>query len=210
MKSILFLFALNLPLSAAISFTLPGTAETSSWVLNRTNYPSVTYNTFGTAANPWGAPAIPTSGNSSALFNKVSGRGYMAATFMYTATVVGSFRVHDESPLADLETVILQGAISDPFESMPVFNFNGGSQAIPANFSAMVPGTNYPGRAWQWDLSNVAGSIDRYEILFSGHFAATSLRVDSGNTFFQVIPEPSSALLACAALGFTLIRRRRV
>jgi hypothetical protein len=210
MNSILFLFALNLPLSAAISFTLPGIAETSSWELNRTNYLSVTSNTFRTATIPWVASAIPTSGTSSALFNKVSGGGYMATTFMYTAPVGGSFRLYDESPLAEMETIVMQGYISDALDGMPVFNFNGGSQSIPASFSTIVSGATYPARAWQWDLSGVVGPIHRYEILFSGHFAATSLRVDSGNTFFQVIPEPSSALLACSALGFTLIRRRRV
>ncbi len=209
MKPILLLFALALPLSAAISFTLPGITETSSWELNRTKYPSVTYNSFGNAANPWASPAIPTSGDSSALFDKISGSGYMGASFMYTATVLGGFRIYDESPVANLRMVIMQGNISDVFEDLPILNFNGGNQSIPASFSTIVPGANYPDRAWQWDLSGVIGPIDRYEILFSGHFAATSLRVDSGDTFLQVIPEPSSALLGCGALASTLIRRRR-
>jgi len=209
MKPILFLFALALPLSAAISITLPGITETSLWELNRTNYLSVTTNSFRTATIPWTASAIPTSGTSSALFNKVSGGGYMATTFMYTAPVGGSFRLYDESPLAAMETIVMQGYISDPFDGMPVFNFNGGSQSIPASFSIIVSGEGYPARAWQWDLSGVAGPIDRYEILFSGHFATNSLIVDSGTTFLQVIPEPSSALLACSALAFSLIRRRR-
>ncbi|MEO5713941.1 MAG: hypothetical protein ABIT37_10685 [Luteolibacter sp.] len=210
MKSIFCLIALSLPLSAAVTFSLPGTTEKSTWILNNSNYPSATYRAFGTADQPWGAPAAPTSGNSSALFDKTSGYGYMSGSgFMYTAGADGSFRIHDDSPIASMQTLVFQGGISDGPTAEPVLNINGGSQAIPATYFAVLSGSPYPDRAWQWDLSGISDPITSYEILFSGHFAVTSLTVDAGSSFVQVIPEPSVGLLGIAATGLTLIRRRR-
>ena len=102
---------------------------------------------------------------------------------------------------------VVLSKISDPLISM-VLNYNGGSQALPADFSVVIAGSGYPDRAWQWDLSAVS-SITSYEILYSGHHAANSLSVTTGDTFVQVIPEPSMSLLGAAALAFTLIPRRR-
>lgn len=210
MKFLFCLFTLALPLSAAVTFSLPGTTEKSSWTLNNSNYPSATYNGFGTAANPWGASATPTSGTSSALLNKVSGYGYMSASgFMYTAGNDGSFRIYDDSPLASLQTIVFQGGISDPFTAGPILNYNGGSQAIPAGYSALFSGSPYTDRVWQWDLNGISGPITSYEILFEGHFAITSLTVDSGNSFTQVVPEPSVCVLGVSTLSLTFIRRRR-
>ncbi|MEO5917771.1 MAG: PEP-CTERM sorting domain-containing protein [Luteolibacter sp.] len=210
MKSFICLFALCLPLSAAVTYSLPGSTEKSTWILNSTNYPSATYRTFGTANLAWGAPAAPTSGTSSAVFNKVSGYGYMSGSgFMYTAGEEGFFSITDSSPLASLQTIVLQGGISDPFASIPVLNYNGGSQAIAADYFSVFTGSTYPDRVWQWDLSAIAGPITSYEIQFSGHFAATSLTIDTSDSYLQVIPEPSTGLLGIAAIGLTLIRRRR-
>lgn len=210
MKSIICLFALCLPLSAAITYSLPGSTEQSTWVLNNTNYPSVTYRSFGTADQPWLAAAIPTSGTSSAVLNKVSGYGYMSGSgFMYTAGADGTFSISDSSPLVSMQTIILQGGISDPMTSIPVFNYNGGSQGIEAQYFSVFAGSPYPDRVWQWDLTAIAGPITSYEVVFTGHFAATSLTIDTSNTYQQVIPEPSTAVLGLAALGLTFIRRRR-
>lgn len=210
MKSLFCLLALCLPLSAAVTYSLPGSTETSSWVLNNTNYPSATYRTFGTANLPWGAAATPTSGTSSALLNKVSGSGYMSgAGFMYTAGQEGFFSISDSSPLASMQTIVMQGGISDPMTSIPVLNYNGGSQAIAAQYFSVFAGSPYPDRVWQWDLSGIVGPITSYEVLFSGHFAATSLTIDTSSSYLEVIPEPSIGVLGLAALGLTFTRRRR-
>lgn len=201
---------LGLPASAAITFSLPGTVENAVWALGSANYPSATYNSFGTAATAWGADAIPTSGVSGAALRKISGSGYMsAAGFLYTAGASGGFRLFDDEPLANLQTVVFQGSISDVFDGMPVLSYNGGSQSIVAGFSNSVLGAGYPERAWQWDLSGIPEPITSYEILFSGHFAATSLAVATGSVFTQVIPEPSGALLGAVALFISLLRRSR-
>ena len=210
MKFLLCLFALAIPSFGAISYSLPGSTEKSTWVLNNTNYPSATYRSFGTAGLAWGAAAAPTSGMSSALLNKVSGFGYMSgAGFMYTAGEEGFFSISDSSPVASIQSIILQGGISDPLSGTPVLNYNGGGQAVAAQYFAVFAGSPYPDRVWQWDLSAIAGPITRYEILFSGHFASNSLTIDTSDSFLQVIPEPSAALLGLASLGLTFIRRRR-
>lgn len=205
MKSLLCLFALAVPSFGAISFSLPGASESASWTLTSAVHPG--FNTFGTAANPWTSAVTPNAGTASAVLNKTGGSGYIGGSFLYTAGNVGSFSIAGTSSIGSLATIVFQGKISDVFDSM-VLNYNGGSQALPATFSTVVPGTGYPDRAWQWDLSAVSG-ITSYEIFYSGHHAANTLSVTTGDTYLEVIPEPSTGLLGLAALGLTFIRRRR-
>lgn len=210
MNAIFCLLVLSLPMSAAITVNLPGSTEKSGWILNSTNYPAATYRTFATASQPWAAAAAPSSGNSSAMFNKISGFGYMsAAGFMYTAGQDGAFSISDDSPLAALQTIVLQAGMSDPTTSIPVLNYNGGTQAIAAQYFAAFASSPYTDRVWQWDLTGIGEPLTRYEVLFSGHFAVTSLTVDTSNSYLQVIPEPATGVLALAALSLTFIRRRR-
>lgn len=211
MKSLLCLFFLSLPLSAAVSISLPGSTEKATWNLSTANYPSATYNSFGTAANPWGAAAAPTSGTASAFLDKVSGSGYMSGSgFMYTAGTNGAFRIYDDSPLASLQTIVFQ-ANSSGDTLTPTLNYNGGGQALVANYFMLNDNASpaYDDYVWQWDLSEVVGAITSYEILFNGHFAATSMTLDTGSSFTQAVPEPSFGVMGIAALGLTLIRRRR-
>ena len=204
-KSLICHLALAAPCLGAISFSLPGTSESASWALTSAVHPG--FNTFGTAANPWGSAVTPDAGTASALLNKIGGSGYIGSSFLYTAGAVGNFSISDTSSIASLATIVFQGRISDPLVTM-VLNYNGGSQGLPADFTNVVAGGPYPDRAWQWDLSTISG-ITSYEILYSGHHAATSLTVTTGDSFLQVIPEPSTAVLGMATLGFTFIRRRR-
>ena len=204
MKSIICLFTLAIPSLGAISFILPGSSESASWKLTSAMHPG--FNTFGTAGNPWTSAVTPDAGTASALLNKISGSGYIGGSFLYTAGLVGSFSIADVSSLSSLATIIMQGQISDPLATM-VLNYNGGSQALPADFFGTVASSGYPDRAWQWDLTAVPG-ISSYEILYSGHHAANSLSVTTGDTFVQIIPEPTVGLLGLAALGLTFIRRR--
>lgn len=177
MKLAFCLFGLTLPLSAAINITLPGSAESSAWVLNSTNYNPASYPTgIAGPVSAWAAQAAPTSGSSSALLDKVSGGGGFFPTYLYTEGTIGSFRLHDESPLAALQTIVFQGNLSA--DVAPVLNFNSGAQAIAATsfYQHEIPG--YDDFAYQWDLRST-GPITSYEIVFSGHFASTSFRVDS-------------------------------
>lgn len=208
MKLAFCLFALSLPLSATVSITLPGSTESSSWVLNSTNYPSPVYPAgFAGPVSAWGAAAAPTSGDSSALLNKVSGGGGFFTSYMYTEGAIGSFRIYDDSPLASLQTLVFQGNMS--LNPTPVLNLNGGAQSVAATYFHQNEIPGYDDFTYQWDLTGVTDPITSYEILFSGHFAATSFEIDAGSNFAQVVPEPSACLLGCSALALTLIRRRR-
>jgi hypothetical protein len=205
MKFLFCLFALAAPAFGAISFSLPGTTESASWTLTSAVHPG--FNSFGTAANPWASAVAPDAGTAVAGFGKTGGSGYIGGSYLYTAGTVSSFSVAGTSSIGSLETIVFQGNISALFDSI-VLNYNGGSQALPASFYTEAASTPYADRAWQWDLSKLPG-VTRYEILFSGHVAVPSLSVTAGSSFVQAIPEPSAALLGAAALGFTLIRRRR-
>lgn len=205
MKSIFCLLAFAAPVLGAISISLPGTAESASWTLTNAVHPG--FNSFATAANPWASAVSSDAGTASAALTKISGSGYIGGSFLYTAGTVGNFSISGMSTIGSLETLVFQGRISDPFDSI-ILNYNGGTQALPADFSAVVSDAPYPDRAWQWDLSGIAG-VSSYEILFSGHVAVPSMSVTTGDSFAQVIPEPSAALLLGAALGSTFIRRRR-
>ncbi len=209
MKSLFCLLALGMPLSAAVSIILPGTTETASWTLNVSNYGAPTYPTgFGTAGNAWGAPAAPVSGTATALLDKVSGGGAFYPTYLYTSGVTGAFRLYDADPQAALQTIVFQGNLSA--DVSPLLNYNGGTQSVAATYFYLSDNaTGYDDYVYQWDLSGIAMPITSYDIRFGAHFAATSLTVDTGSSFSQVIPEPSSAVFGFMALGLTFIRRRR-
>jgi hypothetical protein len=209
MKSIFILISLGLPLSAAVSVNLPGGTENASWILNSTNYGAPSFPTsFPTAGNAWAGPALPGSGTASALLDKVSGGGAFYATYLYTSGVTGAFHIYDASPQASLQTIVFQGNMSA--DVLPLLNYNGGTQSIAATYFYLADNaTGYDDYVYQWDLSGVAGAITSYDIQFGAHFAATSFSINTGDSFSQVVPEPSSALLGAAALGLTFIRRRR-
>lgn len=209
MKSIFILISLGLPLSAAVSINLPGGTESASWVLNSTNYGAPNFPTsFGTAGNTWGSDALPGSGTASALLNKVAGGGAFYPTYLYTSGVPGSFHIFDSSPQASLQTIVFQGNMSA--DVLPLLNYNGGTQSIAATYFYLADNaTGYDDYVYQWDLSGVAVPITSYDIQFGAHFASTSFTINTGDSFSQVVPEPSSALLGAAAIALTFIRRRR-
>lgn len=206
---------------AAITFTLPGNSESAAWTsLNNVKYPAASgWNSFGTNTQPFQAALSPDSGSTlSGAFNKLSGGGYFASTSIYNFGVIGTFHMADSAPLAGLETVIFQADLGSALGTVPVLNYNGGNQALAPDFQATSPGnfisgfggppaptTNY---AWQWDLSALGATS--YEINFGTIAHGTIFRLDlaAGDTFAQVIPEPSSLMFA--ALGaFAFTRRRR-
>lgn len=210
---------------AAISVSLSGNSEQAAWAgLNAANYPGA----GGTSSyfNPTAAWPGPIAGNggstSSALFSKVSGGGYFATNSVYDAGVAGMYSLADASPLAGLGTLVFQIDAGTNVGVAPVLNYNGGTQALAADYftsvagnyissgpSGSTPSTNY---AWQWDLSGIAGEITSYEIVWGStagnHLNHFELNVTAGENFVQVIPEPSSAVLV-SLVSLALFRRRR-
>lgn len=219
--------ALTAPCHAALTISLPGSSESAIWSgLNNVNYTAAGgYNTFGTNQSPFNsdpalAALIADAGSTlGGTFEKTSGGGYFASTSIYNFGVPGTFAVTDPSPLGSLETVVFQMDLGSPLNDTPVLNFNGGTQALAPDFQATSPGnftfafggppaptTNH---AWQWDIS--AAGATSYEIVFTTFEHGTIFQLDlaAGDTFTQVIPEPSTSLLGLAALTLTARRRRR-
>ena len=196
------------PLHAAVisNITLSGTQNTTAWTnLKNTN-----------------AGLLPASGTGTAT---VQAPGYQAGVGLYsfssnyssTVTQVSSFDIH---------TVVFQADLSPnpdfplPFSGGPLLSFNGGSQSIAASYFLIQGSENrvtsfgpqtYTGAAWQWDLSGYGETINSISILqpYSVHTAVAGLRIDSGSTFAQVIPEPSALGLCGLAAGLMAFRRQR-
>lgn len=222
---ILLLSAITtLPLSAAVTVDLGAGSEHAGWdQLNSGNpawatggYPTLHPN--ATAAWPAPIAANASGSNASATLDKTSGGGYFAGGSLYNAGTVGSHLVADASPQANLATIVFQADLGSPFAGVPLLSYNGGSQMLAPDFSgtsigdylsgfggALTPTTNY---LWQWDLQGLG--VTDYSISFSTapHGTIYELALDTGDTFAQVVPEPSVALLGAASL-MLLGRRRR-
>ena len=228
MKTTLALLALAVVQSqAAITFTLPGNSESAAFTsLNNIKYPSSAgWRNFGenllsplNGTTPTLNVTADVGSTLSGEFNKVSGGGYFSSSSIYNFGTPGTLRIFDSSAIASLETVIFQADLGSLLAGLPTLNYNGGTQALAPGFQTTAPGdfisgfggppaptTNY---AWQWDLSALGATS--YEINFGTIAHGTIYRLDlaAGDSFTQVIPEPSSLMFA--ALGaFAFTRRRR-
>lgn len=144
------------------------------------------------------------------------------------ANVVGTFSVAETSPVASLETVVFQiqisywTAVGTPFPTgvMPVLNYNGGNQALQSTFNLLAYSGSFTSSfgtgtadfwAFQWDLSEVNESITSFEVVYSvtNHAQTYALKLDQGDTFSKVVPEPSSVFLLSLGGSLAFIRRRR-
>ncbi|MES2437773.1 MAG: PEP-CTERM sorting domain-containing protein [Verrucomicrobiota bacterium] len=239
MKSLSLFLALSAPAFAATSFVLPGASESGTWNLNRTNYNNGTspaYPASGTISAvtqsnslAWGGPIAATS--TSATFTRLSGPGYFisSGSGIYGTGVVNTYAVEDLAPMPDMVNLIFQARTNNPglvgmtvgggFASVLLYLNGDITTPIAATYSqaaaVLATAEDDSDFAWQWDLSG-AGTITSYRIVieanphnaFYGN-AADLTMVSASNSFVQAVPEPSSVLLGCAALGFTVIRRRR-
>lgn len=223
MKFSLGFLALASSATAATSFILPGSSEHGFWDLNAANYntaSSPAYPVSGATSTPWGGPIAASS--TSATFTRLTGDGYFigSGSGIYGSFNPVTYRIADSSPVPNLANLIFQ-ARTNLAPAAISLSFNGGNQALLPDFSnSVAAGSSMFGSisdvAWQWDLSAYAGTISSYEItigmpgnsLIYGNAPALTT-IAAGDRFLQVVPEPSSALLALTAAGITLIRRRR-
>jgi hypothetical protein len=224
-QHILLPLLLSSSLHAAITIQLPGQSESAAWAnLRSSQYPGAGgSSSFTNSTAAWPAPIAGNMGSlSSTLFSKVSGGGYFAGSSVYDAGVAGLFALTDASPISDLKTLILQIDAGTRIGVSPLLNFNGGSQALSADYflstngsytangpNGPVPTTN---RAWQWDLSAMP-AITSYEILWgsttNNHLTQHQINVTAGDTFAQVVPEPSASTLGALACTLFLLRRKK-
>lgn len=230
MKHALLLALAAIPTAnAALSISLSGNVESAGWHELGIGYAGNTwaadgYPTSYPGAAPWPAAVAPNVSGStaSAELMKESGNGYFSGSSIYDAGSPGTFSVSDASPLAGLETIVLQIDAGATPGVTPVLHFNGGSQALAADFATTVDGDYtangftgpYPttNHVWQWDLSGVVDPITRYEITWgsvaSNHLSQYEVKLTAGDTFTQVIPEPSALLLSFGGLALAFRRRR--
>lgn len=178
-------------------------------------------------AAPWAGPLASNVAGSvgNATYNKVSGTGYAASSAVYTFGGA-TFEMASTSVIADLETVIFQIDLGEGFgflTSTPVLNYNGGSQALAADYFVQTTGDftfAFGGPpapttlfAYQWDLSGIVDPITSIDVNWATDQHATTyeLALTTGDTFTvaSAIPEPASGALLIGAASLLLMRRRR-
>ncbi|MBK1833768.1 hypothetical protein [Roseibacillus ishigakijimensis] len=208
-------------LTAALSVTLPGNSTSDGWdqltnsrLSGYGGYPGLT---------PWTTPiAANTSGSDqNAVFNKISGGGYLANNSFYDGGNSGTLALQSDNPIANLATVIFQVDMGmSTFASAPQLLINGtdlldpvASSITQGAYSSGQPGqppSFTKNHAFQWDLTGYGATIDDYQVQWttSIHTTIYEMHLDSGDSFATVIPEPSTAFLGALAGSLLLLRRR--
>lgn len=220
--------------SATLTLPLTGNVEVNGWAgLNNTNYTNPTYPTtqagpdpFAQLTDTWQAPVMANSPANGATFNKIPGTaGLFASTTMYTHGPTGGpppapgvFTLADASTVSGLETVVVQFEMVGSLFSAPTLDYNEGSQGLSPTFSQTLAGettTSFGDTtilSYQWDLTGV-NDINNFNVGFTvAPFGAIyEMQIDAGDTFTQVIPEPTVFVLIAGlgALGFVIFRRIR-
>ncbi|WOO41384.1 hypothetical protein [Rubellicoccus peritrichatus] len=215
-----------------LNVNLSGNTQYEGWEsLTTANNPG--YGTFP-GASPWPAPIASNSTGSAgnASYNKVSGNGYPAGSSVYSPFTTTTYEVTSSSVISGIQTAVFQldmgageGGILD---SAPVFNYNGGSQALAADFTAVTAGNfsftnpidptqtgNTTNLVYEWDLSSIVDSITSYEITWQTHAHSQTygIQLDTGDNFtVSAVPEPSvyAAGAGILALGVAWLRRKKI
>lgn len=211
-----------------IDIMLPGNSIYDGWAgMTGINYPG--YGNFP-GAGAWPAPIVPTEPGSDGMidFVKLAGNGYPAGASVYAPFTESDFSVATTASTPfDVETVIFQmdmgpGDGGPFFVLAPALNYNGGTQALAPDFEEQLAGA-YPWinpvnpsemgstsvLAFQWDLRGL-GPITSYEIVWTTHPHAQmyELQADSGDTFEELVPEPTSGMMLMSGLATLVLAER--
>lgn len=181
-------------------------------------------------ANAWTGPAIVSNlGSGTSSLSKSGGYGYIAGGSLHQgastgAVIAGGNFTLSSSAILGLQTLLFQIQATDNagsvFDTLPTLTI--GTSTLSANYFSGIYATetttgmggaqNKNSYAFQWDLTGLTiNQGDALTVNWTGiaNSGIYQLQLNQGTSFAQVVPEPSSALLGAAALGFTLIRRRR-
>lgn len=205
---------------AALSISLPGNSVTEGWDQLVGSRLSGFGNHPGLA--PWPDTIAPNlaGSNGEAAFGKSSGGGYLGTQSFYDGGTSGGLFIDSGDPIANLATLVFQIDMgADSFSTSPQLLVNGSTLLAPIaaavtpgefSFSFGGPPVQTQNHAFQWDLSGMEAPITAYQVQWETAPRTTiyQLQLDAGDTFIQVIPEPSAALLALLASPFLLRRKR--
>lgn len=230
--------------AVVIDYQLPGTTDRDEW--NTLNRASNTNNRYRVGQGNWTSAANAIQSNTpnqaggfgSAFLNTLANNsnGFSASTTAPAGlTGTGNLIITDDSPVAGIETVILQldySALHPSNDLTPgsqivgqpilrvggelvggdgladFFEANDTSVPHPGGFGYNISAGNY---AWQWDLSAYTFDSGSLTIQWSTTQAGTllnTIRFDQGNQFVQVVavPEPATSLLLLGAGGLIAFR----
>ncbi len=217
-------------MAAVIDVDLPGTTRQDDWTdltaMRNPGYPGFP----GTAG--WTTPIA--SDQAGATYTKTAGGGFPAGQgiYIFSGTEVpntygGSFAVRDESPAANLQTIVFQIEVTEAHEydfldeEAPTLTLNGGMAAPATPLESLIAqvesGIRYIPETeqevpifvntwlFQWDLAGFAGPVTSFSIDWDlvEHTVTHSMRLTQSS-----VPEPASVAIA-AASGIALLMRRR-
>lgn len=171
---------------------------------------------------PWPAPiGSNEAGSGDAFVTRTFGTHYSASSALYSFAGPSGFLLGDATAIAGLANVVFSVAdwVGDSPTGDPVLNYNGGSQALVADFTSVSAfgsidfnGTiDINARTFQWDLSSL-GPVTDFAITWTQGSSAgiTALQLEQSDVFSLAsatpVPHPSTAVVV---LGGMLAARRR-
>ncbi len=241
--SLTFIAGVSLALTlqaAPVAIDLDGNTQNDRWTNSAlTSGANPGYGTFPGSGN-WPAPIQSNVGGDATLNKTANGAGggpYPASGSIYFGGFSGDQNVNggtlavtDNSPVANLQTVVFQLEIGEASTHdfyngvLPTLSYNGGNQMLSADYISLsqvfngtveMPTGTEPlyinTYGLQWDLSGISETITSFTISFNGvqHAQVYSMQLDQSDTFTQAVPEPSTYALFAVAGAFVCWRLRR-
>ena len=234
--------SLTLNLTATpVGIPLTGNTQTDDWSNSSlTAAANPGYGSFP-GSGAWPQPIASDSGGDASLNKIANGAGggpYPGSGSIYFGGFSGdpnvdggTLSVTDNSPVANLQTVVFQIEIGEAWTYdfyngvLPTLSYNGGTQNLVADFTSLsqvyngtveMPTGDEPVyiNTWalQWDLSAIEAEITSFSLTFTGvqHAQLYSMQLDQSDTFTQAVPEPTAGvLIGLGAFVMTYRLRRR-
>lgn len=179
--------------------------------------------------NAWSTTIASNAGSGTSAFGKTGGYGYVAGSSVHQgastfAVIPGGNFFISGTTITNLETLVFQIVATNRedeiFHTLPQLVI--GSDTFSPDFialhdrvndfSAGFGGQDLDSYAFQWDLSGATiADGASFSILWTGlaNSGIYELQLNQGDSFAQVVPEPSAALLATLAGSAFILRRRR-